>query len=256
MDYLVFRLYGAMASWGEIAVGESRHSTTHPSKSAIFGLMAAAIGIKREDEQQQLELAAGYHIAVKQLTNGTLLKDYHTTQAPDSVGKFTYKTRRDELTLGYERLGTVLSSREYRTDSVCLVAIKVLDDAPYELTNIQQKLLKPVFHLYLGRKSCPLSAPLDPQIITGQGYKNALDGYDNKAILPDNSTTGRNKQALALSEPAQYYWEGELTDLDNDIELQMIQTNSRYDQISSRKRWQFKPRLEHSYQEPPQKESA
>jgi CRISPR system Cascade subunit CasD len=37
MDVLVFRLYGPMASWGEIAVGESRHTANYPGKSAIIG---------------------------------------------------------------------------------------------------------------------------------------------------------------------------------------------------------------------------
>ena len=43
MDYLLFRLYGPMASWGEIAVGETRHSAAYPGKSAIIGLLAAAM---------------------------------------------------------------------------------------------------------------------------------------------------------------------------------------------------------------------
>ncbi|MCV6614557.1 MAG: CRISPR-associated protein Cas5, partial [Cellvibrionaceae bacterium] len=51
MDYLVFRLYGAMASWGQPAVGETRHSGTYPSKSAVTGLLGAALGIKRSQEQ-------------------------------------------------------------------------------------------------------------------------------------------------------------------------------------------------------------
>jgi CRISPR system Cascade subunit CasD len=36
MEYLLFRLYGPMASWGEIAVGEMRHSEVKPSKSALL----------------------------------------------------------------------------------------------------------------------------------------------------------------------------------------------------------------------------
>jgi CRISPR system Cascade subunit CasD len=36
-DYLLFRLYGPLAAWGDIAVGEYRPSFAHPSKSAIIG---------------------------------------------------------------------------------------------------------------------------------------------------------------------------------------------------------------------------
>src|SRR6266699_2816470 len=75
-EYLVFRLYGPMCSWGDIAVGEVRPSTMHPSKSAILGLVAAALGLKRpdtvrdENERTTLEvahstLAHGYGFAVR-----------------------------------------------------------------------------------------------------------------------------------------------------------------------------------------------
>ncbi len=248
MDYLVFRLYGAMASWGEIAVGESRHTANHPSKSAILGLIASALGIKREQEEKQLALANGYHIAIKQLTSGDLLKDYHTTQAPDSVGKCNYHTRRDELITGQDRLGTILSSREYRTDSVCLVALTPLANAPVGLLQIREKLIKPEFHLYLGRKSCPLAAPLDPQVVTGLGVKAALDSYDMKTILPGKKDHNRDQYWFGLSDFVQYYWEGNVNDLADDLELSAVQTVTRHDQVSSRKRWQFKPRLEHFYQ--------
>ena len=56
-DYLLMRLYGPLASWGEIAVGESRHSAMHPSKSALIGLLAAAVGVERSDEAGQQAMA-------------------------------------------------------------------------------------------------------------------------------------------------------------------------------------------------------
>ena len=48
-DYLVFQLYGQLASWGDIAVGETRPSALTPTKSAILGLVAAALRLKRPD---------------------------------------------------------------------------------------------------------------------------------------------------------------------------------------------------------------
>ena len=95
MDLLLFRLYGPLASWGEIAVGESRHSANYPSKSAILGLVGAALGIERGDEAQQTSLQNGYQVAVEVFSTGQLLRDYHTAQVPDSTGKFVYRTRRD-----------------------------------------------------------------------------------------------------------------------------------------------------------------
>ena len=70
MNYLLFRLYGPMASWGEIAVGETRHTASYPGKSAIIGLMAAALGTKRNDTEKQLRMQQGYAFAVEVYSQG------------------------------------------------------------------------------------------------------------------------------------------------------------------------------------------
>ncbi len=251
MDYLVFRLYGALASWGEIAVGESRHTAAYPSKSAIMGLLGAASGLKRDHEVAQEQLQQGYELAVEVYSTGQLLRDYQTTQVPDSVGKFNYHTRRDELVLGKERLGTILSSREYRSDMLALIAIKALNDAPYGLTELKEHLLKPKFHLYLGRKSCPLSVPLDPQLIKNKAnYYAAFKAYQHKQMLPTQEQTQgelSRRDSIWLGQPKDrhYYWEGQAEDFSDTLDLSRRQTRIRHDQPRSRKRWQFSPRHEH-----------
>ncbi len=247
MNYLVFRLYGAMASWGEVAVGETRKSASYPSKSAITGLLAAALGIKREFDDQHLALSDGCQQAIKLVKAGQLLKDYHTAQAPDSVGKFSYRTRRDELIVGKDRVGTVLSSREYRVDAQAVVAIKVIDGAPYTVSQLQEALQKPKFHLYLGRKSCPLSAPLDAQIVTVNNFYEALAQYSIKTLLPDIQGWGSDKSYLQDDELTQYYWEGSELDFFDESALsprKHTQVIRRHDKPLSRKRWQFQSRNE------------
>ncbi len=249
MDYLLFHLYGALASWGEIAVGESRHTANYPSKSAIMGLLGAALGIKRDDETGQDGLQQGYQLAVELINPGQLMRDYHTTQAPDSVGKFNYRTRRDELLLGKARLGTILSSREYRSDSLALIALSALPDAPYALEAIQAHLHKPKFQLYLGRKSCPLAIPLDPQIVTAKNYFEALTAYQHKPVLPlnrDETLSAWDPYRFSQNKDRHYYWEGEAEAFSSDTAwLKQRQTRTRHDQPLSRKRWQFLPRQEH-----------
>lgn len=256
MDILLFRLYGPMASWGEIAVGESRHSANYPSKSAMLGLLGAALGIERSDEAKQQQLQQGYALAVELFSAGYMLRDYHTTQVPDSAGRFIYRTRRDEIILGKERLGTILSSREYRSDALALVAVRALNDAPFSLVEVQEKLLKPVFHLYLGRKSCPLAAPLNPQLFTDQA--NILAGfkaYRHQPLLPttkpdESQPAERDRYWLGISKERHYYWEGSPDDFSDTLDLSHMQTRIRHDQPLSRKRWQFAPRQEHYlYQE-------
>lgn len=251
MDFLLFRLYGPIASWGEIAIGESRHTASYPSKSAIIGLMAAALGIKRTDTEKQSLMQQEYAFGVEVYSTGSLLRDYHTAQAPDSVGSFNYRTRRDELFLGKARLGTILSSREYRMDALALVAVKASPDAPYDLRTIEKYLTKPKFHLYLGRKSCPLSVPLDPQIAEGKTcFYDAFKAYKHKPIMPANNAGGHDLFALdaywlSTSKERYYYWEGTGPDFSDKLNLSRMQTRVRNDQPLSRKRWQFIPRQEH-----------
>ncbi len=42
-NYLVFQLYAPLAAWGGQAVGQERPSDDHPSRSALLGLLAAAL---------------------------------------------------------------------------------------------------------------------------------------------------------------------------------------------------------------------
>ncbi len=253
MDYLLFRLYGPMASWGEIAVGETRHTASYPSKSAIIGLLAAALGIKRSDTEKQFQMQQGYSLAVEVYTQGTLQRDYHTTQVPDSVGNFTYRTRRDELVLGKARLGTILSSREYRSDAFALVAVRALTDALYDLQAIKEHLEKPRFHIYLGRKSCPLAAPMNPQVSENKkNYYQAFKAYKHKPMMPtykkcENALSDHDAYWLKQTDDRHYYWEGSAVDFSDTLDLNRMQTRTRHDQPLSRTRWQFSPRQEHYF---------
>jgi CRISPR system Cascade subunit CasD len=235
MDYLLFRLYGPMTAWGDIAVGESRHVQAAPTKAAVMGLVAAALGIDREQEAQHLALNQGYRMASAVLSEGDLLRDYHTVQAPDSVGKARYRTRRDELVTGRDRLGTVLSSRDYRTDAQAVVAIQCLESAPFSLAELQAALLKPKFILYLGRKSCPLAAPLQPEIVSADGFAVAFAQYQPaQSALSDN-------RVLHSAGYTDYYWEGEVESFADpqQLDARQLMQLTRHDRLLSRHRWQF-----------------
>jgi CRISPR system Cascade subunit CasD len=248
MEYLLFRLYGPMVSWGEIAVGEMRHSDIKPSKSALLGLLAAALGITREQDAEHQALANGYRFGIKMLTTGQIMRDYHTAQAPDSVGKFRYRTRRDELVVGRARLGTVLSSRDYRTDTQALVALCANPQAPWSLSQLSEALVRPRFHLYLGRKSCPLSAPLNPQILQSDGFRAALDGYQPGKLLSATHAWEGDSRCLPDDTAPLYFWEGEIADFaasGETFQPEAVQQLRRHDQPLSRSRWQFQPRAEY-----------
>jgi CRISPR system Cascade subunit CasD len=246
-DFLVFQLYGVLASWGDIAVGEHRPSQGHPSKSAITGLLAAALGIDREDDAMHTKLGQHYGVAVCVQSAGEMLRDYHTIQVPG--GKREYASRRDELRLpgmnlktGKSNLETILSQRDYRTDALYQISIWSTDDSgPYTLGELQKALQQPQFNLYLGRKSCPLSLPLYPVILPSMTLKQAFNDYpDDKA----EDWTGNLVSTSLIS----YFWEpGNLTE--EELGMKASMTYPRRDLVSSRKRWQFSNRDEYYYAE-------
>ena len=252
MKYLVFQLYGPMASWGDIAVGESRHSHQSPTKTAIMGLVAAALGIKRDEEDLHQRLNNQYSMAVSVMSRGQLLRDYHTTQVPDSVGKFQYRTRRDELVLGKDRLakGTILSSREYRTEFQLRVALTAQAAAPYSLEQLNDALNNPKFMLYLGRKSCPLAAPTAGQVIEADGFLAAFSGYSASGVFHAKGERSSDWEArcLPVRDLPEYFWEGHPDDLDKNVEHSEIMSFTRHDKLLSRGRWQFAPQTMYRWQ--------
>lgn len=234
-DYLIFRLYGSMASWGDIAVGSYRPTFDHPSKSAIFGLLAAALGIRRDEEEKQLELISSYNYGVLINSSGTLLRDYHTSQVPPSGkgrNKKEFSTRKDELAVSKNELNTILSTRDYYCDGLYTVILSSrTDNPPYSLEMLGRSLKEPSFSMYLGRKSCPLALPLDPLLISATDMIEALKNTEFKDEV--------FIRKLIDDGACRLYWD------DSEENIPYQHTVSRRDGLLSRKRWQFSDRREY-----------
>lgn len=81
-QYLVFQLHGPMASWGVDAPGEVRHSHELPSRSALLGLLAAALGICRDEEERLNDFNQHYAFLLCASPEPRWARDYHTVQMP------------------------------------------------------------------------------------------------------------------------------------------------------------------------------
>lgn len=179
MNYLIFQLQAPLSAWGETAVGEYRPSANYPSESALIGLLAAALGIDRSDEDQHQTLRAELSFAIGVQSAGRLLRDYQTAQVPGRVSlkNRPHRTRRDELNMPKEELNTILSTRDYRQDAAFLVAVQTKTDSVFSLVDLAQAIQQPKFVLYLGRKTCPPSLPLWPQVIAAENALQAMEAY-------------------------------------------------------------------------------
>jgi CRISPR system CASCADE complex protein casD len=122
-----------MQSWGTQSRYRRRDSGHEPSKSGVIGLIAAALGRARTEPVDDL---AQLTFAVRVDAPGTLLRDYQTAKdwATDPHGTAS------------------LSIRYYLSDAVFVAAV---EGGQEELKNIESALKKPVYPLYLGRRSCP-----------------------------------------------------------------------------------------------------
>jgi CRISPR system Cascade subunit CasD len=230
-DYAVFRLYGPMASWGEIAVGEIRDTAVRPTRSALIGLLGAALGIRRDDEESCRGMVEAYRFAVR--TNGSLtpIRDFHTWQRPKQKRGLRWETRKEELEA--ETIDTGLSRRGYLCDAVWTVCMwTVTDDPPCSLEEIRQAVRTPRFVLYLGRKSCPPGLPVSVEIVTAETVKDAFDRFDEGSKDP-------MIKDLLKGAPL-YFW-----DDDPNIGMEALEKYTRRDVPLNRRAWQFTERYEH-----------
>ncbi len=250
MDFLAFRLYAPLASWGDVAVGEHRPSQNYPGRSAVLGLLAAALGIRRDEEARLAALSDAFGVAVAVYDNGALLRDYHTTQVPSAsaLKKRPHRTRSDELAFPKSELNTILSTRDYRTDACSVVLVWAKATPPVSLDALREALLRPHYVLYLGRKSCPLAMPLQPRIVHAEALLEALQRADFKPI--EGLRDADRLQRLA--------WEGE--QWSRELPGAMVFSTPRKDDPVSRARWQFADRTEYvavfAPQQPDAKEVA
>ncbi len=236
-EYLVFRLFGPIASWGEIAVGENRHSFSYPSKSAIIGLVASALGYKREEEEKHTKLSKSLSFGVKVYSAGILLRDYHTIQTPPSKEKIIYATRKDELSDKLE-VKTILSSRDYRMDALYDICIWQTNES-FLLKDILPKLNAPTFSLFLGRKSCVFASPLFAKLVKAKDLFSAFTEFNielNEKFKIEKIENFFESEFLQ-SNVNEYIWE-------NESESMFTEIRTRRDEVLSRKRWQFSERKE------------
>jgi CRISPR system Cascade subunit CasD len=235
-----------MAAWGDIAVGQRRPAGAEPTRSAVLGLVAASLGLRRDDADGLMALDASLGFASMTDSGGELLVDYHTAQGPAGPllrqaarargrAAASPRTRREEL--GFERhdLETILSQRQYRLDGHWRAALWLRDIAAprWSLDQLAQALRQPRFIPYLGRRSCPLDAPLEPQVISGE---NPVEAMARMVLVCrdvlDVAVRHRHGEGTAQWEGT---WEG----------LVPMRTVRRRDAVVSRSRWQFTVREEH-----------
>ncbi|MBS0126540.1 type I-E CRISPR-associated protein Cas5/CasD [Aestuariicoccus sp. KMU-90] len=173
---------------GELAGHERRGSLVWPARSAIIGIMGAALGIRRDGDFTALD---SLEISVAVFDAGVPLRDYHTVETVPSAAAKAPNSRPEALRIAGTRKNTTITLRDYRTD--CLYGIAVRGEG---LTGIATALRAPCFTLYLGRKSCPLSAPTAAKVVEARTCEDALASLELPPWRP-----GAIARTLVVADP-------------------------------------------------------
>lgn len=140
MKTLTIKLTAPLQSYGDTATFNYRTSYAYPSKSAVLGMVAAALGYRRDDKRiSQLNTLA---FAVRIDQPGESLTDFQAVHYKKNTAKVTY--------------------RDYLQDAVFIAALGSEDDQRIE--DIQTALQHPVFQLFLGRRANAPAGPLEINI--------------------------------------------------------------------------------------------
>ncbi|MGW5235008.1 type I-E CRISPR-associated protein Cas5/CasD [Streptomyces nodosus] len=139
MSVLTLRLAGPLQSWGSSARFVRRTTESAPTKSGVIGMLAAAAGIERGDDDRLKPLAAlRYGVRIDQ--PGTRVRDFQTAHH------------------GVTGTAMPLSERFYLADAVFVAALE--GDRPL-LAELYAAVRTPVYAPFLGRRSCPPSLPVE-----------------------------------------------------------------------------------------------
>ena len=153
MSTLLLRLAAPLQAWGTDSKFEVRRTNREPSKSGVIGLLAAALGLRRDADLSKL---SALRFGVRVDRNGEVIKDFHMAKA-EKTSYLTY--------------------RYYLSDAIFLVGLESEDRSFLE--QIERALRNPCFPLFLGRRSCPPTLPLVLGI-REDALETALRGEENQ----------------------------------------------------------------------------
>ncbi len=141
---LLLRLVAPMQSWGTTSRFDQRDTQKEPSKSGVVGLLAAAMGIDREN-WTDLEPLTRLTMGVRHDRAGVPKQDYQTAQHIISADRSKIHE-------------TAVTTRAYLADAAFLVGVETEDRALME--KLYAALRDPVWPLALGRKSYVPAEPI------------------------------------------------------------------------------------------------
>lgn len=189
-SFLILRLVGPMQGWSGHTYEGLRPLADYPTRSGVLGLLAACLGIARNDLATLAALGDSLRYAVRSDSrqySPRSLVDYHTVQG----ARESYQ--------GLKSHDTIQTWRGYQCDAAYTVALWLQADASWTLEQLAEAVRAPRYTPYLGRRSCPISRPLFDSLVEADDAVQAL------AQIPCATTVGKGGTTVAPA-PAGISW--------------------------------------------------
>ena len=174
--WLVIALRAPFASFADAPGNTTRKTGDMPTRSALLGLAAAALGIRRDDAARQAELSDALVTAAALIEPGAVMTDFHTYASLHQAAKGA--ATRAEALRKKEHVVTSITRRDYRTDALWQGAYRS-SGRPGSLTldGVVAAFRQPAFFLSVGRRACSPSHPLNPSIFDAADVRDAFAAH-------------------------------------------------------------------------------
>lgn len=139
MAVLLLRLAAPLQAWGSNSKFGVRATEREPTKSGVIGMLAAALGLQRNNEKtsELLKQLSEMRFGVRTDREGRLIRDFHTVKFDKNAD---------------------ISDRFYLSDAAFVAAFE--SDDTELLNRLAEAVLQPYYPMFLGRRSCPPTLPV------------------------------------------------------------------------------------------------
>lgn len=150
---LVLHLEGPLQAWGTESQLSHRNTALIPSKSAMTGMICAALGLDRGSQEENELLLAFQNIPMLAIVTPKIV----TTKPIDMTRLQDYHTVQNTKTAEGKKKDCHITHRQYLQDAVFWV---LFSGSKTILERCALALKNPVWGLWLGRKACIPSRPV------------------------------------------------------------------------------------------------
>lgn len=179
MNYLKLTLSGVLQYFSDsdsIALRTTYNTSLYPTKRAIVGMLASALGYERKDARSK-ELFNNIDVKYSIIEEPIILNDFQTIRPLKSQKNYMNKFNKRNTFQTVEG--------KYRDGSLCK-KVQFLQDAEYEifiggsdelLKELYDAIRNPVYSLFIGKRSCVPNKPIvtEFKLIKKEELKNVHD---------------------------------------------------------------------------------